>query len=262
MPSRPCTFCVVGLAALGLCVLYLVFGERRLTIGQVIEKYGYTELRPPTTLHPPGTLVHVSSHSPLTLETVCSVTAAFGPRLPVSLSNSANTDIAQELRRVVKVNVDSLSQVYGSARYQDVSNVTVTFGRVRVLEVADADVFANLRHRTPFCAHAVARSWQTNDTVTLVRSVLQADVTYTISFKSDGDASVKAEIARGVAGDLGLTVNETTIGTGTIEGDALYWGVIDDVNLGREEIVAHRDSVRIRLLPPNTVWQARVRLVP
>jgi hypothetical protein len=53
------TSIVLVATAAGTYVAFMVFGGKTRTIDQILQKYEFTELDPPSTLAPPGTLVVV-----------------------------------------------------------------------------------------------------------------------------------------------------------------------------------------------------------
>lgn len=211
-----------------LCLLSLlfVFVGCRTSIGTVVRKYGYTELRPATTLSPPGTLARVTSTKPMQIRLVCAPSVAFGNDLKVANSDAATTEITQALNRGLKLEADYVKQIQANAAYKDVSNVAVSFTNVKVIEVPDSEVYRNVKFRSHDCEQARADHEAAGRQVTMVRSVVQADVNYFVSFKRELSAEVKGDITKQLAATLGVAASETT--DALIKGKGLYWGLIED----------------------------------
>jgi len=203
----------------------------RTSIGTTVRSYGYSELRPPSTLAAPGTLVYLRSSSPAQVAIVCTAKDAFGSALQIVQSDSAEIALTQELSIGAKLDASYLEKIKGNATYADVRDVTVLFTNVHVFEVPDAGVFEAVANRTPSCSQAKSTREKDGRRVTLVKSVIQADVNYVLSFKRDLDIVVKDTIAKQLAAELGVSGSQIT--NGTIRGSGLYWGVIDDPLLGR-----------------------------
>jgi len=220
---------IVILVVAGTIIILAAPGKTSESLGQVIARYGYFELRPPSLLPSPGTLVHITSASPVTLRLVCSATDAFGAHLPIATSQSEAADIAQEFGRVAKLDGQYIAAIRNQARYSDVTEIRLSLTNVRIWELSDAVAFRNRRNRTRSCEQATAARKQRGDTVTLITSVIQADVEYFVSFKRDLSNDAKGEITQKLAVELGASGND--VRGQTIRGSGLYWGVIDDLTL-------------------------------
>src|SRR5580693_3412404 len=83
----------------GTYVAFIVFGGKTRTVDHILQKYEFTELDPPSTLTPPGTLVVVNKAQPLVIGVICASSESLGARLTgaVLTSNSSSSKEAEEL---------------------------------------------------------------------------------------------------------------------------------------------------------------------
>lgn len=58
------------------------------SIGNEITKLGYSEIRSPGTLHPPGTIVYVRDAIPFTLQVACKASDVLGSEVGETLDSS------------------------------------------------------------------------------------------------------------------------------------------------------------------------------
>src|SRR4051812_37195577 len=66
-------------------------------LGELLRSYGYTELRPPSTLMMPGTIVWVRAKKPMTVGIVCTQQAAMGSAFMPLVSPTAENFMQRAL---------------------------------------------------------------------------------------------------------------------------------------------------------------------
>lgn len=126
----------------------------------------------------------------------------------------------------------------------------MSLANVKVLELPDDAVVESLRYRSPSCNEAVQLRRTQGARVSMVKSVVSADATYSVNYNTDLSAAAKAEITTKIAGELGAGASSS--GTDKVSGTGLFWGVRDDIELG---------SLLPNTLPP-TGSGIRNRLIP
>jgi len=200
----------------------------------VLGRYGYVALRPPSTLVPPGTIIQVRSREPLEALIVCTRAASLGPDVPIQQSPSADSALVSDVSQAFSLSASLPTLLSGKAAYSSIRDVTMSVTNVNVLEISDADVFEGITHRRPACTEAIeSLAQQPNATISMVKSVISADVTYSVHYKDDAslDAGARQQLLTTLAGDLHADVGTST--ADTLQGHALFWGVIDDVRLAQ-----------------------------
>jgi len=202
-----------------------------------MRRYGYTELMPPTTLVSPGTLVKIRSSSPLQLDIVCPLKASLGfEDGALLIATTVAMKLQRELSKEFTVNAEYLDGLHVSANYAAVKKMNLQFSNVKILEISTDSIFDGLLARSDGCAQAVRHERDRGSKLTMVKSVIQADVRIAIEFndKYDLSADVKAELVDNLAVDLGL--HREVKGSEEIVGTGLYWGLRDDLGLAAIEI--------------------------
>jgi len=196
-------------------------------IGSLLADYHYVEVRPPTTLWPPGSIVVITNRDPLVLGVVCPTDAFLGPVRP-NVSSSTNNELARKATNTFKVDARYLDQLKASGKYTSITNVNLKFSNVKVLELDRTKIFENLSKRTEGCSKAIKDALDNHEDISLVISVLQADVAIKAEFSSDANLSLQAKnnMLQDLATEIGA--QSTTSGSDTDEGNSLYWGIRDN----------------------------------
>lgn len=218
-------------AGLGAALAVLVVGCDA-TLGKTIRDYGgYSELRPPMTLVPPGTVIEVKQLDPVTLEIVCSQTASLGKDFRVPESPTYNQSLVQAVSKTFDVDADYLKQIKLDAKYSSVRNIQLTVSNAMVAQLSVDTVYANVIHRKPECQRAIDDYLADKRTISMITSILKADVTYSVEFDESIQLGVasKEEILKGLAAQLGAKYESR--GGNRITGYGLFWGIKDDAKL-------------------------------
>jgi hypothetical protein len=200
--------------------------------GQVLADYGFVELRPPSTLLPPGTIVRLKSREPLQAGIVCTQRAALGPALDLASSDSKSTSLGSLDGAGYALDGSVLPFLRVKAQYAQVEKVTMHLSNVRVIEIPDSTVYDGLARRSSGCKKALrGLAGDPAQTVSMIKSVLVADVSYGVDFRSSAnlDAAARLAIVQSLGAELGANRNTAT--AGSVSGTALYWGATDDVQL-------------------------------
>lgn len=212
--------------------LSLVAGCSPTLQGQ-LEKFGYAEIRPASTLTQPGCIAVLVNEQPYELGLICPPERAFGAEFREDLirSTAADSRIARELSSDFTLDTPTLEYIRGQARFSSVEKVTLSMTNVRLIEVPDDAVFRHAMNRDPACREAIQMRHEHGYHVTLVRSVIQADVLYHVEYRRGIDVDVRAELTRELAGQLGIDAEQ--VSTESFGAEGLFWGIRDDQLLAR-----------------------------
>jgi hypothetical protein len=189
---------------------------------------GHQELRPPTTLTPPGTVIVIRRHAPIEVAVVCTQDEVVKSGGGVVKSATKTVKFAEKTAGSFALGVDYLGSVGIDARASHVKSASMTLSNAEVWEIPDSAIAASLSTIGADCRKAIDVRLGHHRTVALVKSVLRADVVYTVNFDDTVDASVKATLMTGLAAKLGGRVSSTR--SWQVEGERLFWGLVTDTD--------------------------------
>jgi hypothetical protein len=195
-------------------------------VNPLLEDYGYTEVRPPSTLWPPGTIVTIARHAPLVLHPVCAPEDFLGSQLPVKVSISTDNELARKATGTFSLDANYLNRLKASGKYESLEDIKLTFSNVKVLEVFRATIFENLHKRSAGCAKAIQDVIDANEEMSFVTSVLQADVVMKAEFSKEAKLSAEAQVATEL--NLATQLGYKTSANNSVMGNSLYWGIRDN----------------------------------
>lgn len=200
-------------------------------MGQMLRLYGYTEVRPPSKLFAPGTMVWIKSNRPFSAGVICTQEMSMGRKFRPLTSPTASADLSQATQKEFALDGDYLDVLRADARFNDIASVRVKLDNPVLFELTDVDVVRFLAQRSPLCRHAIAQRHNAGYKVTMIASALRADVTYTVSWKRTTrlDGGSKRGALKDLATELGAEQSNVT--EHTIAAKDLYWGIKDDVFL-------------------------------
>jgi hypothetical protein len=209
--------------------------QKEVSIGDVLRENGFVELKPPSTLVPPGTWMTVLSTNPFCLSIICPPENSLGlnasNRLQTSFSTSSK--MMSKLRNKFHVGSELLSRIQGNMSFAEVKSVSFQLKNIRIVEIPDDVVIAGLRNRALPCRDAIRFRTERKEAVSMVKSVLMADVDYQVEFKRDLKSNTQAELKKKVALELDGRLASDQEGSRTIVGRNLIWGIREDANLAK-----------------------------
>lgn len=193
--------------------------------GEVIGDYGYSELRPPNTLYPPGTVVEIRKSKPMVLDIVCTQEGSLGTDFKVPESNTYNRELVKKLNKLFAFDADYLRQIKGNVKLEKIKNIKLEFSNTTILQLSADAVIENLDCRTVSCKKAIEVYLDKKRNVTMITSVLKADVKYHVVFEKEAGLSIEAkkEILKGLATELGISFKSSR--ENQISGNGLFWGI-------------------------------------
>lgn len=196
-------------------------------LARTIKEMGYQELRPPTTLTPPGTIVVIRGEAPIEVTVVCTQDEVVKSG-DVLRSSTRSVALAEKTKRTFRVGAEYLGAYGVDMKASHLESVSLTLANAEVQEIPDSSLPAALRSLGADCKEAIRVRRAHSRTVGLIKSVLKANVVYTLEFDVDVDASGKATLLSQLAVKLGGSVGSSS--AATIEGKSLYWGVLTDTD--------------------------------
>ena len=209
------------------------------TLTSVLSGYGFTELRPPSRLMAPGTLVWVKRHKPFQGGIVCTAEASLGQRFEPVRSPTMDSKLTELTQQEFEVSAEFVELVRNDMHYDAIKNMTVTFQNPIVYAATDTDVLRNLVARDPVCTQAVALRRERGYAITMVAQALQADVVYNVQFKESLglNAHERQKILEHLSAKFGFERSAAT--DSSISGKNLYWGISDDAYLAKLNAKEH-----------------------
>ena len=202
----------------------MLVSQEQATLGALLDEHGFVELRPPSTLFMPGTVVSVVQEDPLRLRTICLPSEAFGPesREGVRWSNSADVDMDRVLGAEFGIGESGLRQLKAEGGIDSVRGVVFKLRNVKVAEMPDAQ-------RSEECRDAIAGRLEAGDEVSVVRAVFVADAEYAVTFRAGVNAEGRARATKSLALALQAVIQGNTLRR--LVGKQLVWGLDEDSSL-------------------------------
>lgn len=207
-------------------MLMLLVGCPR--IHSMMKEYGYTELRPPSTLLAPGSMVVVLDDNPFRAAIVCSAKDSLGPDLVPVHSLTATNAFRKVTGSRFDVGLSALSSIQGDLRMHGIKSVVATAENVRVYELQDTDVITGRTKRSSACSQAIQARLKAKKKVSMITSVLMGDIRFRITWDKEvqADASYQFDLMTQLTANLGFgTINAAEQ---EIFAKDLVWGVRDD----------------------------------
>ena len=205
---------------------------------------GYTEIRAPSTLYPPGTLVYLESREPFEAEIICDANEVLGEGFVPRESRTVTVGSTKQKSRTIKFNVDAAALAGGNVDIHAIKNIKVQMTNPRIYYITFSDLDRRLPYVQNRCLRQIAqlrRSIKNFDKrLTMVSRVLAADASYTVDWDEGAGLDAYAKIAQleNLAADLQLSA--TRVGSKTISAAGVYWGIQD-----LQEMASMLDPVNI-----------------
>lgn len=232
-------------------------------MGEMLRHFGFTELKPPTQLLVPGTMVWVEKTKPFKAGVICTQATSLGPNFKPIKSPTSSQTLKRAANVKIDMGADILSMIKAKADVHALRSVTVELQNPVVYELSDMDVIQAIQHRDPICAQAISSRVQAGFPVTMISKALMADVVYSVQWDQgvELDAQAKADILSGLAPHLGVT--QGSVREDAISGKSLFWGIQDDIYLSKLALgtTAGLSAANPQGLPPVRTDEAPERLI-
>ncbi len=225
------------------------------SLGALLRQYGYTEVKTPSTLLEPGTVVWVKQTNPFSAGVVCTRAESLGANFVPTQAPTASSQLNKAVNTTVTAGADYMSLIHGEAAFSDITDITVRLSNPTIHSLTDTDILLNAGRRSRACERAIAARRVAGFTVTMITSALQADVTYTANFKESTKLSAQArtELLKDLSARAGLEA--ARVSDSSIQGNNLFWGVMDDKYLANlaDNVVADENERGQHLLPTEDI---------
>lgn len=200
-------------------------------LDSLMRHYGYTPLKPPSTLLAPGAMVYIKSHNPFVAGVVCSPKESLGEGWAVKTSPTTNSQLNKIKGQSFNIQADVIDAIKADVTVENVESVIAYVSNAVLAEINDTDVLSNLRYRTSQCVSAIKKRRAEGFKVTMVSSALIADVSYSVNWKQNMSIEAKAKIDALSNLALKLGGNVTSDSSYIISAKGLVWGIKDDLYL-------------------------------
>jgi hypothetical protein len=196
-------------------------------LAKTIEDLGHQELRPPTTLTPPGTIVVIRETGPVELAVVCTQDEVI-KRADILTSRTQSVTLAEKTKATFKLGAEYLAAYGIDLKGSHLKRASLALSHAEVLEISDAAIEAGALDLGASCRRAIEVRRAHHRTVGMIKSALKANVVYTLEFDDTVDVAGKATLLSSLAIKLGGNVESNR--QSTITGEGLYWGIRTDTD--------------------------------
>lgn len=235
--TRTTVLIATGLALLGAVVFYMLLQPETTApkLGSVLNENGFVELRPPSNLYAPGTWVEVLQQSPLNLGIICGPLDALGlsGSQGLEVSNSLELSFYAQLSPTFSLDLRTAKSVRANANLDAVHSVHFNLSNIKLMELPDAVAINGYQERSPECDQAIRFRLKNENPVSMVKSILIADVEYLVEFDGSANAEIKSKAAKVLAANLGANIEHRQSGKTHLVGQQLVWGIRDDIALAK-----------------------------
>ena len=194
---------------------------------QLMKRYQYTEVSPPSNLFQPGAVVAISHRRPFTACLICGPRASLGAGLQVHQSPTAQGVTQKMNGRNFRLQAMYLEAIRADARFSAVTNVSMQLNNAHIVEINDTDVMEGVAHRSDVCRRSIQERLRRGFRITMIQSALSGDVVYRVSMNSEAqiDAKAKLNMMDQLAVELGG--GATSVTAEEIRAQDLVWGIRD-----------------------------------
>jgi hypothetical protein len=195
-------------------------------IGKILEKYGYTEIKPPSTLVQPGTWVSVLNKNPLHLNIVCTPTKDVLDKTIIK-SDSIDTNMMSKLSGLFEMEGEKLDVIKGKTNFKEVKNISFRLKNIQLLELPDEVIFEKIvPSLSESCKKSIKFHFDAKEEVSIITAVLVADSDYQVELSHE----MENKTASDLKGQLALETNSRLSNdeSSNIIGKNLIWGIRDN----------------------------------
>ena len=215
--------------------LFVLVPQKPSSLSNILADNGFVALQPPSNLYQPGMLVEIRQEDPLQLGIVCRSEDSLGlvDDSAVETSESSSIAFGSQLHSQFAVDVGSMTALTSSTEMAGLQSVSYDLSNVFLVEIPDTSVIEGLEKRTEACKKAIRLRRENNKPITMIKSVLVADVTYHVAFGKDIAAAAKSTLLTKLALGLDAKINASQSNELSMSGAQLVWGIRDDKLLAR-----------------------------
>ena len=219
---------VTGVVAMGalMCGLWLT-ASRGETMADMLLKYGYLEMLPPSHFHGPGTIntIEVTSDNRIKLHPTCDMDAQLLATL-TQVSSTVDAMLIQKLNKSYNIAAQLKSLLSAEVGDQQVKDIVIQFKDVKIRLISE-DRLLELQEKfiNGTCQKIIEWNLSNSGKVCQTQAVLEADVVYTIVYAGHVTASERADITSKVTSQAQFTVAAQEETKAQLLGKGLFFGV-------------------------------------
>ncbi len=196
---------------------------REKTPGDLINKIGFLEIVPPSTLHAPGTFktVEYLGDSSVLLHPTCELDRDALSGLTME-SKTVDSEIREYLSN--RFGAKLLSKLNASLSGEQVETVQLTLHNMKILLLTHEALFEiQDRYLNGSCERAIAHNIRNGAEVCQAEAIIQADMVYRVMYKGGIDSTQQERLTKEIAASVAF--NATHQGKNEFKGEGLYYGV-------------------------------------
>lgn len=236
--SKKIKLIAVSIVILLPIILFFVFKliNPSNSLQTVLKSSGFSEVKPPSTLVPPGTWVSIIETNPLQLGVVCTPESSIGLNVNDLLLHSKSVDskIKSTFGKKFDLNTELLSKVKNNSNFSLIENIQLKITNIRLVELSDDTIINGINTgRTDSCKQAIRFRIKQKTPITMIKSAYIADIYYEVDFKNELEAKTEAKIKKQLALELDLRISSSESEKVNIIGKNLIWGVREDLKLAK-----------------------------
>ncbi len=198
------------------------------TIAQAIADTGFTQLQPPSKLFSPGAVLAVTTSDPFQGRIVCGQTGALGEDITLAESATLTSEWQRKVSGGINLDLTFLQKLSAQVDAKGVKTINLALTNTQILEVADEVVVTSALagNATAGCRGAIKGRLSEPGTLTMIRSVIQADVEYTVVYDDSLSSAAKSTLSEKLAASISADLSVS--GDNKLQAKGLYFGIIDD----------------------------------
>lgn len=217
-------------------------------LGKYLKNNGYVELRPPSTIYKPGSIVaFVPNGNNPNLVLICEPEGAVGS-VNILTSNSSESDFAKKITRKFKLKGNYLNSINGELGGEYVKEIMFRLSNVKIQVLAKEQLYKDSKvYPSLPCTLAFNAEIEDGRSVGYILSVIEADVKYRVNYTKAVTADIKELIIPKLS--AALSVELGTSGSKGYEGKSLYWGfTYEDRILAKKRVFGSGWQASIEML--------------
>ena len=226
---------LVILLPMAAVICFRLRSEGDVSIGETLSQNGFVELKPPSTLVPPGTWVTVLNTDPFHVGIICLPEGSLGLVGTDQLreSPSADAELISKLSGSFDLGAKAMEELKGESKFSEVRTISFQLKNIRIIELPDDVVIGQLQQRTQCCRDGIRFRLDGEMPVSMIKSVLIADVDYRVEFDRELESGTEADLRKQLALKLDLRLDADEDGSSSLVGRDLIWGIREDARLAK-----------------------------
>ena len=200
------------------------------------DTYKQTPLTPPSNFYPPGTIVSIREDDPLgiSLSLICTQEQVLGEDYEPPSSGTAELLHNKEFSASAEINaqIDKLIEIGVVANLEHLKKISVSLENATIFEMPSADAYTNIGNESFIegCAKAVNQELLDGDNLTIIKSVIEADLAYKLDTGTELGTKAQLELTQAIA-PIVVGGKVKAIAQNSITAEGLHLGIVSDPSL-------------------------------